>query len=107
MRAPNKTNSRKAVPIGFITGFLLLWVNPKGRMMALAAASTYAKLASGPIALGGLVGTVFGLAAALSMILWCLGGLWLSRLLKAQWHWRALNGFLALLLLASIIPMWR
>jgi hypothetical protein len=31
----------------------------------------------------------------------------LARLLKTEWQWRALNIVLALVLAASIIPMWR
>ncbi|TIW67960.1 MAG: LysE family translocator, partial [Mesorhizobium sp.] len=50
---------------------------------------------------------VFGLAAALSLSLWCVAGTLLARLLKTQRQWRALNIVLGLLLAASILQMWR
>ena len=36
----------------------------------------------------------------------CAAGMLLARLLGAAWQWRVLNGVLALLLVASIAPMW-
>ena len=75
--------------------------------MALAAASAYAGLSDNPLRLALLLGAVFGLAATLSLTLWCLGGGWLSRVLKTKMQWRAINVTLGLLLAASVVPMWR
>jgi threonine/homoserine/homoserine lactone efflux protein len=54
-----------------------------------------------------LLGTVFGVLALLSLMLWCVAGLLLARLLTQAWQWRALNIALALMLAASIATMWR
>jgi threonine/homoserine/homoserine lactone efflux protein len=93
--SPNSKAGGPARPIGFVAGF------------AVAAASTHAGLSDNPYRLALLLGAVFGTAAALSLTLWCTGGLWLSRMLRTEGQWRAANTFLGLLLAASIIPMWR
>jgi threonine/homoserine/homoserine lactone efflux protein len=94
-------------PIGFVAGFLMLWMNPKGWTMAVAAGSSYAGLSDGPFRLALLLGCIFGAAAAVSLTLWCTAGSWLSRMLKTERQWRVVNIILGLLLVASIIPMWR
>lgn len=103
---PPRTGADMAVPTSFLGGACLLWLNPKGWAMALGAAASFAALASGPLQLALLLGTAFGLAAAVSLSLWCLTGLLLARLLRTERQWRALNAALGLLLVASIIPMW-
>ena len=95
-----------ARPTGFVAGACLLWLNPKGWAMALGAAASFAVLAASPLGLALLLGSVFGLSAALSLSLWCLAGLMLARLLKTERQWRRLNGALGILLAASIVPMW-
>ena len=51
-------------------------------------------------------GAVFGLAAIISLALWCALGQLLARLISASWQWRAVNLLSAFLLAASIFPMW-
>jgi threonine/homoserine/homoserine lactone efflux protein len=89
-----------------VAGLFLLWMNPKGWTMALAAAAAYAGLATSPIRLALLMGAVFGVAALVALLLWCTGGLMLARALQTERQWRVLNVTLGLLLAASIIPMW-
>jgi len=71
------------------------------------SAASFAALADGPGQLALLLGSTFGLAAAVMLSIWCVAGMVLARLLKTEWQWRALNIVLALVLAASIIPMWR
>ena len=105
--APASRKVAAASPIGFFKGLLLLWLNPKGWTMALAAASAYAGLSDNPLRLALLLSAVFGLAATLSLTLWCMGGRWLSCVLKTEKQWRIANVTLGLLLAASVVPMWR
>lgn len=105
--APSDKTGSAASPMGFIRGLLLLWLNPKAWTMAVSAAAAYASLSNNPIHLGLLLAAVFACAAITSLSLWCLGGQWLSRTLSTERQWRAVNIVLALLLAASIIPMWR
>jgi len=93
-------------PTSFLGGACLLWLNPKGWAMALGAAASFATLASGPLQLAVLLGSAFGLAAAVSLSLWCLAGLLLAQLLRTERQWRVLNAILSLLLVVSIVPMW-
>ncbi|MDQ0938728.1 LysE family translocator [Streptomyces sp. V1I1] len=93
-------------PTSLIGGMGLLWLNPKGWTMTLGAAASFTAVAGGPFHLAALLGTVFGFAAAVSLTLWCAAGLLLARMLRTNRHWRVLNTVLALLLIASIIPMW-
>ncbi len=105
--SPATRSGGPAAPLGFVAGVLLLWMNPKGWTMAVAAAGAYARLSDDPYRLALLLGVVFGSAAAFSLTLWCAGGQWLSRSLKTDRQWRAVNVLLGLLLAGSIIPMWR
>lgn len=104
---PPAINPGTAVPTTLIGGACLLWLNPKGWAMALGAAASFAMLASGPVQLALLLGTAFGVAACIALSLWCVAGVLLSRLLKSARQWRMVNAFMAVLLAASIIPMWR
>ena len=103
---PPDMNASMGVPTSFLGGAGLLWLNPKGWAMALGAAASFAALANGPMQLALLLGSAFGLAAAVSLSLWCMAGLLLARLLRTERQWRALNAVLGLLLAVSIIPMW-
>ncbi len=103
---PPKLGAEAGVPTSFLGGACLLWLNPKGWAMALGAAASFAMLASGPFQLAVLLGSAFGLAAAVSLSLWCVAGLLLARLLRTERQWRLLNALLGVLLAASVIPMW-
>jgi len=104
--APNTGGAVRERPIAFGGGFLLLWSNPKGWTLAVGAAGAYTALAEDPVKLGLLLAAVFGIAAIGSLLLWCSGGQLMARLLKTERQWRAVNIALALLLAASILPMW-
>lgn len=93
-------------PTGFASGVWMLWHNPKGWAMTLGASASFAALAPSPLRLGALLGASFGIAAIVSLSIWCLAGLLFARLLRTDLQWRLLNGTLALLLVMSLIPMW-
>lgn len=103
---PPAVRTELSRPTSFVGGACLLWLNPKGWAMALGAAASFGLLAEGPLRLALLLGSAFGLAAALSLSLWCLAGLLLARLLRTERQWRLVNGLLGLLLAISILPMW-
>lgn len=101
-----RLRSERASPLSFWNGALLLWLNPKGWAVALAAGASFAGLARDPLQLALLLGATFGLAATLALSLWCAAGLLLARLLRGQRQWRLFNGLLGLLLAASVLPLW-
>lgn len=103
---PPGTRAAAARPTSFLGGAWMLWHNPKGWAMTIGAAASFAGLASGPARLAVLLGVTFGVAAAVSLTLWCVAGQILARLLRTDRQWRMLNAVLGLLLVVSIVPMW-
>jgi threonine/homoserine/homoserine lactone efflux protein len=95
-----------AKPTSLLGGAWLLWCNPKAWAMTLGAAASFAALASSPAALGVLLALAFGLAAALSLSVWCAAGLLMARVLRTERQWRVVNMALGVLLALSILPMW-
>jgi threonine/homoserine/homoserine lactone efflux protein len=96
-----------AQPVTLVNGFLLLWLNPKSWAMTVSAAASFALLASSPSRLALVLGPAFGVAACASLALWCAFGALLARVLRTRHHWRILNLAMGMLLVASIIPVWR
>lgn len=96
-----------AKPTSFLGALWIQLQNPKGWAMTLGAAASFAGLTRDAAELAALLGTVFGVLALISLMLWCVAGLLLARLLRQNWQWRALNVALALALAASILTMWR
>ena len=94
------------IPLGFAAGAGLLWMNPKAWAMVTGAAASFAALSVHPVQLAVVLGAAFGLAAAVSLSIWCVAGLVLARLLRTKRHWHAVNATLGALLAASVIPMW-
>jgi threonine/homoserine/homoserine lactone efflux protein len=72
---PPNSPTNVPAPTSLIGGMGLLWLNPKGWTMTLGAAASFATVAGGPFHLVVLLGTVFGLAATVSLTLWCTAGL--------------------------------
>lgn len=104
--SPPHLDRTVARPTSFIGGIWMLWYNPKGWAMTSGAAVSFAALASSPTRLALLLGVVFGVAALVSLVIWCAAGQALARLLRAPRQWRTLNVLLAILLVLSIFPMW-
>ncbi|WP_410595615.1 LysE family translocator [Amycolatopsis sp. lyj-23] len=101
-----RTSENGEQPISFWGGVVLLLYNPKGWAMTASAAASFASLLASPGFLAALFGSVFAVAASVSLLVWCLLGVVLARLLKSSRQWRALNLILALLLVVSVVPIW-
>lgn len=104
---PPHVQTRFSRPASLAGGVWMLWHNPKGWAMTMGAAASFSVLASGPAHLALILGLTFGLAAAVSLLLWCLAGQVLARVIRRDWQWRALNITLGVVLVASIVPLWR
>jgi threonine/homoserine/homoserine lactone efflux protein len=74
--------------------------------MTMGAAASFGAIAAGPLQLALVLAGAFGAASTVSLILWCVAGQLLARMLRSERQWRILNGVLALLLALSILPMW-
>lgn len=101
-----KATGPAAEPTGIAGGAWLVLYNPKGWAMTTGAAASFSPVATDPAEVAVILGIVFGCFAWLSLSVWCLGGQMLRRALTRNWQWRALNLLLALLLVASILPIW-
>ena len=104
---PPNAGEGPARPSTLIEGILLLWLNPKSWAMTVGAAASFALLASSPNRLAMLLGGAFGVAACVSLALWCALGALLARMLRMPKHWRMLNLVMGALLAASVLSMWR
>ncbi|MCP3710850.1 LysE family translocator [Paraburkholderia sp. CNPSo 3274] len=104
---PPNADKGPARPVTLVNGFLLLWLNPKSWAMTVGAAASFALLAGSPNRLALLLGAAFGVAACVSLALWCALGVLLARLFRTPRHWRILNLAMGVLLAASVIPAWR
>ena len=92
--------------MGFATGLTILFLVPKAWMMALAAAGAYAEFTSSSMELALLLSLTFGSAGLGAMLLWCLGGALLGRMLKTDAQWFAVNLVLAIVTVASVAIVW-
>jgi threonine/homoserine/homoserine lactone efflux protein len=104
---PPHLNKSIARPTSFLGALWIQLQNPKGWAVTLAAAASFGELTRNAGELAALLGAVFGVLGLLSLMLWCVAGLLLARLLRHHWQWRILNVALALALAASILTMWR
>ena len=92
--------------MGFATGMAVLLLAPKAWMMGLAAAGAYAEFTSSPLELALLLAATFGCAAMGAMVLWCLAGAVLGRLLRTDAQWFTVNLVLAIVTVVSVATVW-
>lgn len=59
-----------------------------------------------PMQLAALLVAALGIAAAVSLLLWCLAGQVMARLLRSGRQSRIVNRLLALILAPSVAPRW-
>lgn len=94
----------KAHPMGFFEAALFQWVNPKAWMGALSAVSLYTLL--NPLWFNAVVlSVVFGLITGPCTMVWAGLGHGLRPFLNDPARVRLFNGFMALLLVVSLLPL--
>ena len=102
---PPEPNRLKRPPLGFFGAALFQWVNPKAWMIALGAASEFV-IPGRPLALeAGRIAGVFAIVAIPCILPWAMLGSGTARILNAPHRLRAFNVSMALLLVASVVPM--
>ncbi|WP_323779860.1 LysE family translocator [Thalassovita sp.] len=90
-------------PMNFVQAAAFQWVNPKAWQMALTAITLYAPDRS--IWAIGFVSLVFGLINLPSVSTWTVLGQQMQRVLSSPLRLRSFNIFMAVLLVASVIPV--
>ena len=93
-----------ARPLTFLQAAAFQWVNPKGVIIAFGAVALYVRPERAFVDLLILL-IVFGLATLLSTVTWLCFGAALSHVLRDERRARVFNIVMALLLVASIVPM--
>lgn len=95
---------RIADPITFLQAALFQWVNPKALVAALSATAIYVRPSHWLIDFT-MLQIVFTVATILAVATWTGFGVALRRVLSDPKHARIFNIAMALLLVASIVPM--
>jgi threonine/homoserine/homoserine lactone efflux protein len=96
---------RRARPLTFFEGAAFQWINAKGWIIALGAITTYAALTSFPFNVI-LLSAIFALLGTASSMTWAAFGSSLRPFLKDERHVRAFNIVMAVLLVASLYPVF-
>ncbi|QYJ99233.1 LysE family translocator [Shewanella alkalitolerans] len=94
-----------AKPLSFLQAAAFQWVNPKGWIMAVGAIATFTVMDKPLTPQVLTIASVFFSVALPCALVWLGFGVALKRLLKHQGQQKAFNIAMALLLVASIIPM--
>jgi threonine/homoserine/homoserine lactone efflux protein len=102
--APGEGGGANTRPLTFLQAAAFQWVNPKGVVTALGAIALYVSPAR-PIADLSILLAVFGIVTLGSTVTWSLFGVALGRLLRDRRRALIFNVCMALLLVASIVPM--
>jgi threonine/homoserine/homoserine lactone efflux protein len=100
---PEDHSSRQ--PMSFWGAALFQWVNAKGWVMVISTITAYAAIARFPVNVVLQVATAFVMAVG-STITWTLFGTALRPLLSSERAVRAFNIVMAVLLLASLYPVF-
>ncbi len=101
---PMKDGDASGRPFSFLEAVAFQWVNPKGWAMAVGAASTYAAFAAFPFNMLAMA-FVFGACGVVSSLIWVWFGTTLRRVVTDAKTMRFFNVFMAILLVASLIPV--
>jgi threonine/homoserine/homoserine lactone efflux protein len=100
--ADGKTPSK---PIGFWQSAAFQWINPKAWVMGSSALAAYTTLDDSFLLQVAIISISFGLITLPCAGIWLVFGAGLQRYLKDPVHRRTFNIAMALLLIASILPV--
>ncbi|MGH6611560.1 MAG: LysE family translocator [Burkholderiaceae bacterium] len=92
-------------PISFLQAAAFQWVNPKAGVMAVGAVTTYAAIAPFPVNMI-VIAALFGFFGLASSGTWLGFGAALQHVLKDRRTVRVFNVVMALLLVASLYPIF-
>ena len=91
--------------MGFIAAAAFQWINPKAWIMTVTAVATYTSARTGPAHQVLLLALVFAAVGAGSSATWAAFGQIIRRYLTSPGRQIAFNRVMALLLVASIVPV--
>ena len=97
----NKNNK----PFTFIQGAAFQWVNPKAWIMAITATVSFTTNPKYAFLQVLIIAFIFLLSGIISTNSWTLGGVYLKKLIKNELHVRVFNITMAVLIVASVLPV--
>lgn len=103
--APTSLEGDKSKPLGFIKAALFQWVNPKAWVMATGAVSAYTSVSSDIFSQVLFIAFAFFIVAFPCLSIWLVFGASLKKYLKSAKHQKVFNLSMALLLVASVVPV--
>lgn len=92
-------------PLTFLQAALFQWLNPKAWVIALGALTAYTTVGGAVVTEMLIIAAVFAPTCVIACAVWALGGVALRRALQSPKALRAFNIVMALLLLATLVPM--
>lgn len=98
-------NESVSQPLSFIQAAMFQWVNPKAWVMGVGALATYTTVDGNVNAEVLLIAITFFIVAVPSIAIWLGFGAILQRILNDDKQRRWFNWSMALLLVASVVPM--
>jgi threonine/homoserine/homoserine lactone efflux protein len=101
---PKKVEGGGGRPLTFLEAAAFQWVNPKGLLTSLGAVALFVRPMTALFDATMMI-TVFALSTALAVTVWTAFGTVVARALRNPRHARIFNIVMALLLVASIVPM--
>jgi threonine/homoserine/homoserine lactone efflux protein len=101
---PQQSESGGGRPLTFLQATAFQWVNPKGVLTALSAVTLFVRPQSA-IADTTVMVTIFAVASVAAATTWTAFGTVVNQALRNERHARIFNIAMALLLIASIVPM--
>lgn len=92
-------------PLTFLQAALFQWLNPKAWVIALGALTAYTTVGGKLVTETLVISAIFVPVSLLAVLVWAFGGIAVRRILQAPGALRAFNWGMALLLLASLVPL--
>ncbi|MBR0668628.1 LysE family translocator [Roseomonas hellenica] len=104
-RAGGPEEGRRRPPMGVVAAGLFQWVNPKAWMIAVAAVPAFTTPGGDLLAEVSRIAVVFAIVCLPCLLVWAGLGAAIRRLLRHPGTLRAFNVTMAVLLVASLLPM--
>lgn len=105
--SPTSLEGEKSKPFTFTQAALFQWVNPKAWVMATGAVSAYTSISSDIFSQVLMIALAFFIVAFPCVGIWLVFGVGLKRYLKSATHQKMFNLAMALLLVASVLPVMK
>ena len=105
MAGPVGDTENRGNPLGFFGAAAFQWINPKAWVIAVSALTAYAAISEDYTRSVFVVALVFGLVTIPCIAAWVLFGTAMRRVLSNPLFVRPFNIAMALLLVASIVPV--